>query len=168
MHLLQEKRGFTLTELMVAVAIIGILVAIAVPYYSNYKKTSCDQAALTDLYNLKAAVHKKLTDDLMNSNTIVSNSDADVSNAVDGVLADTSGKYGFPGPTAKCGVKMTNNNGIVTSSTSQGTEQGVRGWMLRMSGGRDPVPVGASGSGGGNGQGGDGGVSILPGCTSGY
>lgn len=152
---------------MVAIAIIGILAAIAVPYYSNYKKTSCDQAALTDLYNLKAAVHKKLTDDLMNSSTIAATSDADVSAAVDAVLADPSGKYGFPGPTVKCGVKMTNNSGVVTASASQGTEQGVRGWMLRMSGGKDPVPVGASSSGDGNGQAGDG-WSILPGCTSAY
>ncbi len=160
--------GFTIAELMVAIAIIGILLAIALPYYSHYKKTSCDQAAIADLYNLKAAVNKKLTDDIMNTQGLVSTSDEAVSNAVDAVLADTSGKYGFPGPTSKCQVRLSNNNGVVTASTPLGTEQGVRGWMLRMSGGKDPVPVVDQGDGGGGNEGGGGGWSPLPGCTAGY
>ena len=160
-------QGFTIAELMVAIAIIGILLAIALPYYSHYKKTSCDQAALADLYNLKAAVHKKLTDDLMSSTSLAATTDEDVSKAVDAVLADATGKYGFPGPTTKCSVSLTNNNGVVTASTPLGTEQGVRGWMLRMSGGKDPVPVGAQ-EGGGGGQGNGSGWNPLPGCTSGY
>ncbi len=164
----KSTHGFTIAELMVAIAIIGILLAIALPYYSHYKKTSCDQAALADLYNLKAAVHKKLTDDLMNTSSVVATTDADVSSAVDAVLADTSGKYGFPGPTTKCGVTLANKEGTVTASTSQGTEQGVRGWTLRMSGGKDPVPVGAQEGGGGGGQGGGSGLSPFPGCTSKY
>lgn len=161
-------RGFTIAQLMVAIAIIGILLAIALPYYGHYKKTSCDQAALADLYNLKAAVHKKLTDDIMNSASVIVTSDEAVSNAVDAVLADRSGKYGYPGPTAKCQVSLTNNNGVVTASTPVGTEQGVRGWTLRMSGGKDPVPVSSQDSGGGGDQGGGGGWNPFPGCTSGY
>jgi len=163
----KSARGFTIAELMVAIAIIGILLAIALPYYAHYKKTSCDQATLADLYNLKAAVHKKLTDDLMTSQSVVATSDEAVSNAVEAVLADTTGKYGFPGPTVKCSVNLTNNQGVVTASTPMGTEQGVGGWMLRMSGGKDPVPVGAQNGGGGD-QGNGGGWNPLPGCTSGY
>ena len=46
---------------MVVIAIIGIITAIAIPYYNNYKKTACDQAALTDLYNIRAVSYTHLT-----------------------------------------------------------------------------------------------------------
>ena len=65
-----NSKGFTLVELMVVIAIIGIITAIAIPYYNNYKATACDQAGLADLYNVKAAVQKYLTD-LTLSGTVV-------------------------------------------------------------------------------------------------
>ncbi len=61
----RDSRGYTLVELMVVIAIIGVITAIAIPYYNNYKQTACDQAALADLYNVKAAVQKYLTDETL-------------------------------------------------------------------------------------------------------
>ena len=138
---MKNQKGFTLVELMVVIAIIGIITAIAIPYYNNYKKTACDQAALADLYNVKAAVQKYLTDETLKGTSVVS----DVPAAVTKVLASTDGAYGYPGKTAKCSVSLSNSGSVVTSKTSQGTDQGVKGWSLDMAGGNNLVVV-SSGS----------------------
>ncbi len=138
---MRNQKGFTLVELMVVIAIIGIITAIAIPYYNNYKKTACDQAALSDLYNVKAAVQKYLADETLKGSAVAT----DVAAAVKAVLADTTGAYGYPGPTQKCGMSMSANGSVVTATASAGTDQGTKGWKLDMAGGGEPKPVVAGG-----------------------
>ncbi|MBF0543359.1 MAG: pilin [Candidatus Riflebacteria bacterium] len=51
-----NKRGFTLLELLIVVAIIAVLIALALPYYQDYIEKSKYSGTLADLSNLRKAV----------------------------------------------------------------------------------------------------------------
>src|SRR6201986_3366543 len=79
------QKGFTLIELMIVVAIIGILAAIAIPAYQDYTIRS----QVTEGLNLASAVQTGVAESFANTGTFP----ADISFAGGTLASPPSGKY---------------------------------------------------------------------------
>ncbi len=59
---MKKEKGFTLVELLIVVAIIGILAAIAIPQFNKYKVRGYIASLKSDLKNIHTAAQAYLTD----------------------------------------------------------------------------------------------------------
>jgi general secretion pathway protein G len=64
------NQGFTLVEMMITVAIIGILAAIALPAYNNYVERAKVSTAITDIATMSVKIEQYFVENRVYPNTL--------------------------------------------------------------------------------------------------
>ncbi|RCX10159.1 pilin [Extensimonas vulgaris] len=133
------QQGFTLIELMIVVAIIGILAAIALPAYQDYTKRTHVSEGLTLASGAKASVTEFYS---TNNRMPASNSSAGLAsatsikgNAVSSVSVGTNGLITI---TYNSKVDSANNDTLALSPIT-GSGGSVQ-WRCKTTGLTNPVP----------------------------
>jgi len=123
-----EQRGFTLIELMIVVAIVGILAAVAIPAYMDYIARSQASEVVTVADALKAAIAENIQNGDCSDQVTVSN------NTITGKYAQMTIPAGVPASSFPiCTLIGTYGNGSAGSAVSTAlTQSGANQMILGM------------------------------------
>ncbi|TXH39362.1 MAG: pilin [Burkholderiaceae bacterium] len=145
----QLQQGFTLIELMIVVAIIGILATIALPQYSNYTK----RTQMSEVVMAGSACRSVITEVYASGNAInpgpngwgCENISGNVSKYVQNVTTDANGVVtvaarGFGDPTIDNKViTLTPQNGSSAAAWTANTTLAITSWVCATPGGTTGV-----------------------------
>lgn len=117
MQINHAQKGFTLIELMIVVAIIGILAAIAIPQYQDYIARTQVNRAFGEIASLKTAVEERLSR---------------------GITTATMGDLGYTGSNLTTETTATNANfpggvGSLVATMGQNAATGIKGATITLS-----------------------------------
>jgi len=128
LNLIKKEKGFTLIELMIVVAIIGILAAIAIPQFASYRVKAFNSAAQADLRNIMTSQEAAYAED---------QAYVAIAAVVGSDTAATSSIASLPGAKLSKGVKAKQASAPTATNYSVNTKhlQGDKTWNGTAAGG---------------------------------